>query len=304
MKGSISMKVKSLELRKNWPGYLFVAPAVILVLLLSIYPLLYGILISFLHFDMTHSNAPNFGSFAGLQNYIKIIGEPEFWNAMGNTVIWTISNLGLQVVLAMILALLLNQRLVGRSVFRTIALIPWAIPSVIAALTFGFLYDTKVGILNILSVKLGFVKEAIPWLGNPQTAMPAVIAESVWKGIPFLMILILAALQAIAPEIYESAGIDGANRWQQFWRITFPMIKEPFSVAVILTLIGVVNSFNSIWLLTQGGPLGRTDILYTYAYRISFNSHNFGNAAAVSVILFVIIAVLSVFYIRMIRRND
>lgn len=289
--------------RKNINGYLLIAPAVIAILLLSVYPLLNGIWISFLNYDMTKAKLPDFGTFAGLKNYKVIFTNSKYLNAVSNSVVWTLTNIVVQLALAMGVALVLNEKLKGRSFFRTVALLPWAIPAAISALTFSALYDTKIGIFNTILIRLGILKEGYSFLGNVSTAMPAVIIANVWKSTPFLMIFILAALQGVSYDMYESAAIDGAGKLKRFLYITLPNIKEPMAVAVILNLISIFNNFNAIWLLTQGGPLDSTEIMYTYAYRQAFVDHKFGYAAASSVVIFIVIAILTVIYVKMISSD-
>jgi multiple sugar transport system permease protein len=206
--------------------------------------------------------------------------------------------------MAMLLALALNRKLRGRGIYRTLVLVPWAVPAAIAAMTFTFLYNANVGIINILAQKLGLITESVSWLGNVGPAFWCVVFVAIWKGIPFQMIFILAALQGIPGDVYESAQIDGAARWQTFWRITLPIIKEPVAISTILNLIGIVSSFNTIWLMTGGGPLYSTEIIYTFAYREAFINHNFGTASAASVILFIFMAVVSSVYLNMVRKKD
>ena len=298
------LKLKEYSFRSNRNGYLLIAPAVISLLLLSVYPLLNGIWISFLNYDMTKAKLPDFGTFAGLKNYLVIFSNSKFQTAVSNSVVWTLVNLAVQLILATGIALVLNEKLKGRAIFRTVALLPWAIPAAISALTFSALYDTKIGVFNALLIRLGILEEGYSFLGNVGTAMPSVIIANVWKRTPFLMIFILAALQGVSYDMYESAAIDGAGKIKRFLYITLPNIKEPMAVAVILNAISIFNNFNAIWLLTQGGPLNSTEIMYTYAYRQAFVDHKFGYAAATSVVIFAVIAILTVIYIRMISTRD
>lgn len=294
------LKLKEYSFQQNFYGYLLVAPAVIAIVLLSVYPLLQGIWISFLNYDMTKASSSNFGTFAGLKNYMVIFANSKYRNAVANSVVWTLVNIVAQLALAMGVALVLNEKLKGRGIFRTIALLPWAIPAAISALTFSALYDTKIGVFNAILIRLGIFKEGYSFLGNVNTAMPAVIFANVWKSMPFLMIFILAALQGVSFDMYESAAIDGAGKIKRFLYVTLPNIKEPMAVAVILNVISIFNNFNAIWLLTKGGPLDSTEIMYTYAYRQAFVDHKFGYAAATSVVIFVVIAILTVIYVKMI----
>lgn len=297
------LHLKEYSFRQNLNGYILIAPAVIAIILLSVYPLLQGIGISFLNYDMTKANSAAFGTFAGLKNYHVIFSNSKYQNAVANSVVWTLVNIVAQLVLSMVIALVLNERLRGRGLFRTIALLPWAIPAAISALTFSALYDTKIGIFNVILIKLGILDEGFSFLGNIQTAMPAVILANVWKSTPFLMIFILAALQGVSYDMYESASIDGAGKLKRFLYVTLPNIKEPMAVAVILNVISIFNNFNAIWLLTQGGPLDSTEIMYTYAYRQAFVNHKFGYAAATSVVIFIVIAILTVIYVKMIASD-
>lgn len=289
--------------QRNIHGYLLIAPAIFAILLLSVYPLLQGIWISLLNYDMTKANAPNFGTFAGLKNYLVVFANSKYRNAVMNSVVWTLVNIVVQLALAMGVALILNEKLKGRGVFRTMALLPWAIPAAISALTFSALYDTKIGVFNAILIRLGILKEGYSFLGNVTSAMPAVIVANVWKSTPFLMIFILAALQGVSYDMYESGAIDGAGKLKRFLYITLPNIKEPMAVAVILNLISIFNNFNAIWLLTKGGPLDSTEIMYTYAYRQAFVDHKFGYAAATSVVIFIVIAILTVIYVKMISSD-
>ena len=295
---------EGLELRKNLPGYLLMAPAVIAVLALSVYPLFRGIYLSFLNYTLYAPMILHLILLQVCRIILIFLKDKVFIQSIGNTVKWTVVNLVVQLVAAMLLALALNQKLKGRSVYRTLILVPWAVPHAIAAMTFTFLYNANVGIINILAVKLGMITESVSWLGNVGSAFWCVVLVAIWKGIPFQMIFILAALQGISGDVYESAEIDGASRWQCFWKITLPIIKEPLAISTILNLIGIVSCFNTIWLMTKGGPLYSTEIIYTYAYRRAFIDHNFGTAAAASVVLFVFMAVFSGVYLKMVSEKE
>ncbi len=298
------MRPTDYSFKKNWVGYLLVLPTFIAIICVAIYPMIHGITIAFQNYSLTRSSEPDYQTFNGIENFITILNQPEFLQSVFNTAIWTISNVAVQVILAILISLMLNKELKGRSFFRTASLIPWAIPSVIAALTFKFLYDTNVGIINIILVKLGVLTEGVSWLGNLDTARWAVIIESIWKGTPFVMIFILAALQTVPNELYESATVDGAGKMLTFFKITLPMIKEPLAIATILTTIGTINNFNAVWLMTQGGPLGSTEIMFTYAYKRAYGSYEFGEAAAISTIMFIFIALLTFMYTKLIEDKE
>lgn len=298
------MRPSDSSLKKNWVGYLLVLPTLVAVVAITIYPMLYGVVIGFKNYALTKSTSPDFNAFAGFANYLRVFKYPEFWQSVGNTLVWTVTNVVVQVALAIIISLLLCKGVRCLSFFRTAALVPWAIPSVIAALTFKFLYDTKIGVFNIILTKLNILQEGVSWLGNINTARWAVILESIWKGTPFVMIFVLAALQTVPHEMYESAIVDGCSQFKMFFRITLPMIKEPVAIATILTTIGTINNFNAVWLMTQGGPLGTTEIMFTYAYKRAFASYDFGEAAAISTLMFLVIVGLTFLYTKLVQEKE
>ena len=288
------MKPSDYSLKRNWRGYLLVVPACIAIFLVSIYPMLYGISLAFQNYTLTKANSDDFRTFAGLKNFIEIFKQSEYIQACQNTLFWTLTNVIVQVVLAVLIALALNRKIKGRGFFRTTALIPWAVPSVIAALTFRFLYDANVGIINAVLKKLGILADGISWLGNLETARWAVVIESIWKGTPFVMIFVLAALQSVPHEMYESARVDGAGGVKTFFKITLPMIKETLGIATILTTIGTINNFNAVWLMTQGGPRNSSNLLVYWIYETGYLHFNVGKAMAGGVMLLLFIGVISI----------
>jgi multiple sugar transport system permease protein len=163
------------------------------------------------------------------------------------------------------------------------------------------MYDPRNGIINILLIKFGILSRSITWLGEPSMALYAVILESIWKGTPFVMLLVLAGLQTLPGEIHEAAVIDGANRFQTLTLITLPYIKDSILIAGILTIIHTINNFNAVWLMTMGGPLNSTEILFTHAYKKAFMQYDFGVSASVSTLIFLVIAVLTLIYIRIMK---
>ena len=194
----LRQSIDRLDLRKNWPGYLMIAPAIIAILALSLYPLLRGITLSFTNYNLVRPTSKIFNTFAGFDNYERIFTDEKFILSLKNTLNWTLINLVAQLLFAMLLALALNKSMRGRSFFRTMTLVPWAVPHSIAAMTFTFLFNANVGIVNILAINLGLLDKGISWLGNVETAFPCVALVAIWKGIPFQMIFILAALHTKA----------------------------------------------------------------------------------------------------------
>lgn len=282
-------------------GYTLLLPTLAVLGLVILYPVVDGARISLMRWKLTSAADPRF---VGLDNYVKLFQDADFWTTLQTTVTWTVSNVVAQMLLGLGLALLLNEQIKARGLFRSIALIPYIVPSVCAALIWRWMYDGSAGIINAVLVNLGIIDSYRPWLGDVDTALPAVIIESVWKGTPFVMIMILAGLQTISPEYHEAAALDGADAWQRLRDVTLPLLQPTLAVATILTTVYTVNNFNAIWLMTQGGPLGSTDILFTSAYKMAFERFDFGMAATMSVVLFGILAVLGGIYIFLVERQE
>ena len=290
------------EIRKNKLGYILIAPALLCVLMMSVYPLVSGIVMSFQNNNMLTASSGTIGKFVALRNYIRLFNRDDmFFKSLANTGIWVFFNFIFQMILGTTAAVLLNSEFKIRPLYRTMVLIPWVVPSVVAALNWRWMYDSKNGIINIILQKMGIIDTGITWLGEISTAMPAVIVESIWKGTPFVMLLVLAGLQTIPKDMDEAAYIDGAGRFRTLIHITLPYIKDSILIAGILTIIHTINNFNAIWLMTAGGPLGSTEILFTYAYRKAFMQYDFGVSAAISSIIFSIVAVLTLIYIRVMK---
>ncbi|MFN8665044.1 MAG: sugar ABC transporter permease [Thermomicrobiales bacterium] len=287
--------------RERLTGYFLLLPTLAVLALVIVYPMLDGMRISLMRMKITSTSDPRY---IGLDNYLDLFQDEKFWFTLRTTAIWTLANVIAQLILGLALAVLLNEQLKARGLYRSVALIPYIVPSVSAALIWRWMYDGSAGIFNAILLRLGVIDSYQQWLGEISTALPAVIIESVWKGTPFVMILLLAGLQTIAPEYYEAAAIDGASAWQRFLQITLPLLRPSLAVATILTTVYTVNNFNAIWLMTQGGPLGSTEILFTWAYKLAFDRFDFGMAATVSVVLFGILAVFAAIYIFLVEREE
>jgi multiple sugar transport system permease protein len=287
--------------RERLFGYGLLLPTLAVIALVILYPLAEGFRLSLIRMKLTSAAPPRF---IGIDNDLQLLHDPGFWSSLRVTLIWTVANVVAQLVLGLGLALLLNEQLKARGLYRSIALIPYIVPSVVAALIWRWMYDGSSGIINAILLKLGIIDAYRPWLGEIDTALPAVIIESIWKGTPFVMILLLAGLQTITPDIYEAGAIDGASAWQRFRDITLPLLQPTLAVATILTTVYTVNNFNAIWLMTQGGPLGSTEILFVRAYKVAFSRFDFGMAAAISVVLFGLLAIFAAIYIFLVEREE
>ncbi len=283
-------------------GILLVLPAVIIMLAVILYPLLLNINMSFQKILMMK---PHLGTpYVWFDNYIKVFTDPKFYRAAKNSAVWTVSSVSIQIILALAAAVLLNKSIKGRGIFRGLILIPWITPGVVAAMTWKWMYDGQFGILNYIFQAVGIISKPIVWLGNVKTAFPAIITEHAWKSFPFCTVMLLAAMQVISDDLYEAADIDGANSWQKFWHVTLAEIRPTLYLTTLLTSIWTFNSFDVIWLMTEGGPAGATDTLTTYVYKATFQEFNLGKAAAIAVIMFMTLLVLVMIYARAVQKED
>lgn len=279
-------------------GYVLVLPAALLVLGLVAYPFLYAIFISF-----TNRVVGNPGHWVGFANFRYLSHSPSFTKSIRNTITLVLVSDVAKLAIGLGLALLVNQQIKGRGIFRAFIMIPWAMPGFVAFLTWRVLYQPIGGGINLILVKTGIHTGVIDWLGQKSTALPAVIIATVWRGFPFWFISLLAALQAVQPDLNEAARVDGANAWRRFWSVTFPAIRPVILITTLLSSIWTANSFENIWLLTQGGPSDATMVFPVLAY-FGMQTQRLGEAAAVSVAMVPVLAILVIFVTSMMQEED
>jgi multiple sugar transport system permease protein len=271
-------------------AYVLVLPTVIGILLVDVYPLLFNFWISFQERKISSAAA----TFIGLRNYQRILADPEVWNAIRVSLIFTFCSVFLSFVIGFGLALLLNRRFPGRGIVRSVFIIPWAIPAFVAALVWSWMFNDQFGILSAMVRGLG-VRAPI-WLGR-DWALWSLIAVMVWKSFPFQLVVLLAGLQAIPKEQYEAAAVDGANALRRFSSITVPLIRPVAMVGILLAAVNAFHYFTIPWILTRGGPANTTNVIPIATYNIAFIAGDFGYAAAAAVLLFLFILVMSGLYI-------
>jgi ABC-type sugar transport system permease subunit len=284
--------------RQAWFAYGLVLPAIALLVGLVGYPFFYAIWISF-----TNAVVGNAGHWIGFANFIYLSKNPSFLTSIGNTVFLVIVSDGIKLVVGLCLALLVNQKLFARGLFRSFLMLPWAMPAFVSFLAWRLLYQPIGGGLNLVLTVTHIHPGIIDWLGQRATAMPAVIAATVWRGFPFWFISMLAGLQAIPTELYEAARVDGANAWQRFWAVTFPALRPIIIVTVLLSSIWTANSFENVWLLTQGGPSDATMVFPVLAY-FGMQTQRLGEAAAVSVATLPVLAILVFVATSLMQQED
>lgn len=280
-------------MKANERGFRFVLPAVLLLSLVTLYPLLYVLWLSF------HRKLLIFGisRFVGWDNYFFLFKDNRFWNALKNTLYFTLISVALELILGLLIALLLNQAFKLKGILRVGVLLPWAIPTVVSARMWEWIYHPDFGILNYL---LG---AHINWLGNPQWALSAAIFMDVWKTTPFVVILILAGLQVIPREIYQAARVDGAGSWSIFWRVTLPVLKPIIFVVLIFRTLDAFRVFDAIYVLTGGGPANTTETLSIYAYKILFQTLQFGYGSTLSVVVFFCVGSITLLYVKLLFKG-
>jgi arabinogalactan oligomer/maltooligosaccharide transport system permease protein len=284
---------------------MLVAPAVVGLAVLIVYPLLWELNVSFTKMSLRNFGNPGFlgldkGWFVGLDNYKEVFTLPilkltSFTQLFVQTVIWTASNVTLHVLGGMGLALLLHRQMRGKGIYRALIVLPWAIPQVIALLVWRTEYNYEYGAVNQLLGMVGI--EPIKWLSDPFWNFAAMVITNVWLGIPFMMVIILGGLQSIPSEFYEAAEVDGASSRQSFRNITLPLLRPVLTPAIILGTVWTFNNINVPWFINQN-ELETSDILVTGLYREAFEYNRYGDAGAFAFVIFLILLVFTVFYIR------
>ncbi|TFE00191.1 carbohydrate ABC transporter permease [Jeotgalibacillus sp. R-1-5s-1] len=242
-------------------------------------------------------------NFIGFSNYQRYLTDGRMWQSMWNTLLFTIVSVGAELVLGLMIALLINRAFIGRGIVRASVLIPWAIPTAVAAMMWGFLYDGQTGIVAHYFEQFGLIDDASVLLSTGAGGMFSVIFADVWKTTPYMALLLLAGLQTIPGSLYEAAEVDGAGKWQQFWQITLPLLKSAILVALLFRTLDAFRVFDLIYVLTGGGPANSTESISIYAYITLFSQSNFGAGSVLSVIVFVSVAIISVLFIKFIGSD-
>jgi multiple sugar transport system permease protein len=285
------MKTLSSAHRHSLTGILFVTPCVIVLLVMMAYPLLQTIVFSFSKIKL-----PGFDlSFNGVQNFVKVFSRQEVPVIVRNTVFWTIGSVVLRMAMGMATALVMSANVPGIRVLRVVVLIPWTIPSIVAASTWRWMLQGDFGVINGMLKDWGL--KTINFLADANTAMPSILTANSWAGYPFVMMMLLAAMQGLPDDWYESAMIDGANAFQRFWHITIPGIKPVLLIMLALETINGINAFDMIYNMTGGGPGNATEIFGLFVYRLGFTNLDFAGASAVSVVLIGLAVVFCIVYV-------
>lgn len=295
-------------------GYALMLPAVALILVFVAYPFALGVWMSF-----TDKVVGRPGHFVGMDNYLRLFKSGIFWQAVQNTILFTVVATIFKTILGMYLALLLNRKFAFSRITRATVLLPFIIPTVLSSLAWLWMFDATFSVFNwigrtawqseisilgtVLKTNWGYFK-GINWLGDPFWAMFSIILVNIWRGVPFFAISFLAGLQTVPPELYDASDIDGANGWQKFWKVTLPLIKPIAIVVIVFSIVVTFADFQLVYVLTRGGPHNSTHLFATLAYQLGMASGNLGEGAAVALFMFPTLALLIVAQLWYLRRAE
>ena len=291
------------RLRVDLFPYVLFLPALLAIGAILFYPVLQAIVISLRSYYLP--NVATAGTpFCGLANYRAISEAPEFWHALLFNGIYTVGSVAGLYAVSLGVALLLNDEFRGRGLFRGLAIVPWAVPYVVAALTWIWIFDIQFGVLNSVLLRIGVIEKAIPWLLSPHWAKFSVILSTIWKQFPFAAIMLLAGLQSIPRSLYEAAGVDGAGPLDRFRFVTIPGLHNVSLLVILLSGIQVFKLFTVIYLLTGGGPGRATETLVVQTYLEAFSTFDMGRASTIGVVTLVLTLIFSVVLIRLGYREE
>ena len=294
-------KVNHVQLRRDTRfAYLVSSPMFLYLLLVLILPVWWGIYISF-----TNKMIGMDAHFVGLKNYVSLLKNKGFGNSVRVTVIYTVGSILGKLVFGMIMALILNFDFKGRNLARALMIIPWTLPNIVAVLNWKWIFSDIGGVANYLLTQLHLIDHDLIWLGTASLAMIAVLTANIWRGTPFFGISILARMQTIPKDYYEAAELDGAGALAKFWYITLPSILDVTLLTMLVSTIWTINEFESVWLLTGGGPSSATEVIGVYSYRTAMTSMQLGRAVAVSVLAMpVLLVLISLVSRKMLKQEE
>ena len=286
----------------NRSDYLYVLPALAVMMVVIAYPIYYTIELSL--FKTPQNLQMKDKIFVGLDNYVAILTSASFRDVTFNTLIWTFFSTLFAFVLGLFAALSLHREFIGRGVMRAVLLVPYVVSAVAASYVWKWLYHSDFGVIGALAVQFGFTDKPINFLDNLYSVLPSLIVVNIWKEFSFAMIMLMAGLQTVPEQQLRAAQVDGANAWQRFWHVTFPHLKGVSMVTLLLLMVANFNSFIIPFVMTGGGPAGASDIWITQIYTIAFGRQRYGLASAYSVILFIVMMTLGYFYVKALTRGD
>ena len=291
----------SLPQREKRQAWVLLAPMLIVMGLLTAWPLLRTIWLSFTDAALIGNGTEV--NYVGIENYLYALTDPDFLSSIWRTLYFTVVSVALEGIIGVLVALLLNQKFYGRSFLRVLVILPWALPTIVNAMMWRLNFNPDYGSINALLTQLGIIDGYRSWLGSPDSALNAVMLADVWKNYPLVTLLTLAAMQSIPEDLFEAARLDGASAFRRFQAITFPAIVGPLSVALILRTIDAFKIFDIIYVMTRGGPVDSTKTLSFFVYQESFSYLRAGSGAAYAILMTLMCSVLIALYMAMLYRQ-
>jgi len=287
----------SLRQREQRQAWVLLAPMLLVMLLLTAWPLLRTIWLSFT--DAALIGSGETPAWIGLENYLYALSDPDFRASIWRTLYFTLVSVTVEGIIGVLVALLLNQKFIGRNVLRVLVILPWALPTIVNAMMWRLNFNPDYGSINALLSQIGFIDGYRSWLGSPDSALNAVMFADIWKNYPLVTLLVLASLQSIPEDLFEAARLDGASAWRRFRAITFPAIVAPLGVALVLRTIDAFKIFDIIYVMTRGGPVDSTKTLSFFVYQESFSYLRAGSGAAYAILMTLMCALLITLYLLM-----
>ena len=280
-------QTRAQRLYRKWFPYLLIAPVVIYICVWLIYPLFYGVGMS-----LTNKSVGREGKFIGFTNFLLLLKKREYVNTVLNTFRYVLVTCSLKLIFGLIIALTLNSGLRMKGLARALLFIPWAVPAVVSIYTWKWMFSDVAGVLNAILLNTGIITKKIAWLSTPAMAFTSIVMVNVWRGAPFIGMSVLSGLQAVPKDMYEAASLDGAGTIKQFLYVTLPSIRDVVMLSGLVTMIWTFSDFNTIWLMTKGGPLNSTQVISTYSYVLSMQKMNIGQSLAATVMFMPLLIVM------------
>lgn len=296
--GPVGRAIGAISESPSWP-FLLIAPSLLVIVFVVLYPTFDGILLSFRQMQLTR---PALGTgFIGLEHYVTLWNDPIFWGSLVNTFKWVSLAVSIELAMGMVSALALNRDGPLFKLYTLLVLLPWFLPNVVAANMWALMLDSRLGVLNELLLHIGLIDSYRAWFADPTSGLLTAVFIEAWHGYPFFTLLILAGLKAIPKDLYQAAAVDGANAWQTWRNITVPMLKMIVVTAVILRVISLANSPELLLILTGGGPGDATQVISLYAFKMAYEYFDFGYAGALSVVTLLLLMTFCIIYLRVSR---
>ncbi len=289
--------------KKERTGLLFILPLVLVLAVFLAYPIMKAAVMSVQYWKVTKPSADG-NYFVGLENYKKVFQDTHFWNSARITVLYMLVTVSLRFLLGFLSALVLNTRFRGCGLARALIIIPWAVPEVVACLIWVLMLDKDYGVINAILTGTGLISSNLGWLLDQKLALYAAMAVNIWKGFPFVAVMLLAGMQSIDQDLYEAATVDGASRWHQLWQITWPSLKPVSMVVFLLLVIWTLKDYAIAYLIARGGPARATEILTIFVQQTAFKYFDFGKAAAVGMLMLALSCTFTSLYFRALRKGE